>query len=89
MQRQNVGACAHGTHITHSPLSVDFKEKFHAIQREYSPEPRPFYCFLTSAVVRHPLTYYTSDLDIYVQDTRATETILSKGENSFLVGGRN
>jgi len=37
------------------PNTVDaaakyFKEKFHAIQREYSPEPRPFFCFLTSAI---------------------------------------
>ena len=35
------------------------------------------------------LTYYASNLDIRAQDTRATETILSKGEHSFLVGRRN
>lgn len=35
------------------------------------------------------LPYYTSYLDIRAQDTRATETILSKGEHSFLVGDRN
>ncbi|CAG7854788.1 SubName: Full=Related to guanine nucleotide-binding protein alpha-4 subunit {ECO:0000313/EMBL:CCA73217.1} [Serendipita indica DSM 11827] len=27
-----------------------FKEKFHAILREYSPKKRPFYCYLTSAI---------------------------------------
>ncbi|PVF97034.1 G-alpha-domain-containing protein [Serendipita vermifera] len=27
-----------------------FKDKFHAIQREYSPRKRPFYCYLTSAI---------------------------------------
>ena len=36
-----------------------------------------------------PLPYHTSNLDIRAQDTRATETILSKGEHSFLVGGRS
>lgn len=34
------------------PSKSDFRDKFHALQLEHSPEKRPFYCYLTSAIVR-------------------------------------
>ena len=37
--------------IRFSLLGTDFRTKFHAIHREYSPKPRKFYAFTTSVTV--------------------------------------
>lgn len=49
--------------IGHQP---DFRQKFHDMQKQYSPEPRPFYVHLTSVIVRpflpthrRPILYLT------------------------------
>lgn len=40
------------TDVLFSLFVADFKAKFAAIQREYSPNPRKFYGFCTSVTVR-------------------------------------
>ena len=35
----------------------DFKHKFKEIQKQYSPEPRPYYVYFTSVTVRAPICF--------------------------------
>lgn len=42
--------CNHS--LTDTLKFPDFKQKFKEIQRQYSPEPRPYYVYLTSVTVR-------------------------------------
>lgn len=56
-----------------SPLSLglsndrrflDFREKFHAIQKEYSPEKRDFFCYMTAVTVCRLSHQKTLDSDM-------------------------
>lgn len=74
--------------------TIDFRSKFSAIQRAYSPTPRKFYGFCTSVTVRplidaipiylsycpRCLSPPLSRHDVTYQDTATTAGILASGE---------
>lgn len=66
---------------------ADFRSKFSAIHREYSPLPRKFYGFCTTVTVRSfvSVLFMVPEFSSMMQDTTTTAGILASGKSSVVL----